>query len=455
MKAPPYGWCMASIGSICKLKNGRAFKPSEWKTSGLPIVRIQNLNNPDAAFNYFNGDYQPNHYLKGGELLFAWSGTPGTSFGAHIWRNKEAVLNQHIFRVDFDDSILDKRFFRHAINQKLNELIDIAHGGVGLRHVTKGKFESTQILVPPPQEQKRIADRLDTLLARVDACGDRLDRMPLILKRFRQSVLAAATSGQLTVDWRIEKKIVDTERRAQFFVKEPYTHTVEAPSSWKFYTLGELCNFVGGSQPPKTNFIPDEGPDVIRLIQIRDYKSDKYKVYIPRKLARRFCNKTDIMVARYGPPIFQILRGIEGAYNVALMKAEPKIYDIDQNYLYYLLKGDTLLKYVEAGSDRTAGQDGVRKELLYPYPVFLPAMEEQHEIVHRIERLFAFADRLEARITAARNTIDRLTPALLAKAFRGELVAQDPNDEPAIQLLKRMTANHVAALKPEHEKKVA
>src|SRR5579862_2979642 len=98
MSKLPDGWTTATIGSVCNLENGRAFKPSDWTTNGLPIVRIQNLNNPLAPFNHFDGGVDDRYRLNGGELLFAWSGTPGTSFGAHIWNRGEAVLNQHIFR---------------------------------------------------------------------------------------------------------------------------------------------------------------------------------------------------------------------------------------------------------------------------------------------------------------------------------------------------------------------
>jgi type I restriction enzyme S subunit len=90
-------------------------------------------------------------------------------------------------------------------------------------------------------------------------------------------------------------------------------------------TLGKVCEFVGGSQPPKAVFEKVETSDNIRLIQIRDYKSDKHIVYIPKSMAKRFCNATDVMIGRYGPPLFQILRGIDGAYNVALMKAVPDV----------------------------------------------------------------------------------------------------------------------------------
>lgn len=102
MSELPTGWRSVPIGHLCDLKNGRAFKPTEWVGNGVPIVRIQNLNNPKAQFNHFAGPIGEGHKLIGGELLFAWSGTPGTSFGAHVWRGGQAVLNQHIFRVDFD-----------------------------------------------------------------------------------------------------------------------------------------------------------------------------------------------------------------------------------------------------------------------------------------------------------------------------------------------------------------
>jgi type I restriction enzyme S subunit len=310
----------------------------------------------------------------------------------------------------------------------------MSESGMNLTHA---RFATLEIPVPPSNEQKRIADKLDTVLARADACRGRLDRIPSTLKQFRQSVLAAATSGKLTENWRAKFSVANQYTSSQ--VDDPFAHTVTAPMSWKKTSLGDVCEFVGGSQPPKSTFVDQSGPDVVRLIQIRDYKSDKHITFIPKKLARRFCNKTDVMIGRYGPPLFQILRGLEGAYNVALMKAQPKTEALDLEYLYVLLRGDVLLKYVEAGSDRTAGQDGIRKELLFPYPVFLPSLKEQAEIVRRVEVLFAFADRLEAHYTNARAQVEKLTPSLLAKAFRGELVPQDPSDEPACVLLARIS----------------
>jgi type I restriction enzyme S subunit len=203
MTGLPKGWKRLAIGSLCDLINGRAFKPSDWGASGLPIVRIQNLNDPDAKFNYFDGGSVRSRFLiDSGALLFAWSGTPGTSFGAHIWNGGPAILNQHIFNVVFDECRIDKNFFRLAINQKLDELIEKAHGGVGLRHVTKGKFEETEIDLPPISDQRRIIAKLDDLLGRSRNARDELGHISKLVERYKQAVLAAAFRGDLTADRR-------------------------------------------------------------------------------------------------------------------------------------------------------------------------------------------------------------------------------------------------------------
>ena len=94
----PDNWALIKLGQAVDLINGRAFKPSDWTPTGFPIVRIQNLNNPLASFNRYDGDVKDKFLIDTGDLLISWSGTPGTSFGAHIWDRGPAVLNQHIFK---------------------------------------------------------------------------------------------------------------------------------------------------------------------------------------------------------------------------------------------------------------------------------------------------------------------------------------------------------------------
>ena len=159
----PENWEWVRVKHFTTLYNGRAFKPSDWTDTGLPIVRIQNLNNQNSPYNLYNGFVEPEYQLYGGELLFAWSGTPGTSFGAHIWCGKEAVLNQHIFRLDFSEKVIYKPYYMYALNQRIGELIKAAHGSAGLQHVTKGVFENTLIPIPPYKEQIRIVNKLNQL----------------------------------------------------------------------------------------------------------------------------------------------------------------------------------------------------------------------------------------------------------------------------------------------------
>ena len=148
----PAGWKRMTIGQACTLVNGRAFKPSDWVKAGTPIVRIQNLNDPTAEFNYCEGDVEEKFWIDTGTLLFAWSGTPGTSFGAFIWTGGKAVLNQHIFQV-YPCPDISKQFLKCSFDGHMDEIIKKAHGGVGLRHITKQELEKITLLVPPMDVQ--------------------------------------------------------------------------------------------------------------------------------------------------------------------------------------------------------------------------------------------------------------------------------------------------------------
>ena len=148
---------------------------------------------------------------------------------------------------------------------------------------------------------------------------------------------------------------------------------------WKQVTLGDIALFQGGSQPPLSAFSGQKKVGYIRLVQIRDYKTDKYATYIPEKLAKRFCKQDDIMIGRYGPPIFQILRGIEGAYNVALIKALPR--GINKDFLYHTLKREDLFEYIDLLSRRTSGQTGVDLTNLKAFELSIPILTEEQAVI--------------------------------------------------------------------------
>lgn len=144
-------------------------------------------------------------------------------------------------------------------------------------------------------------------------------------------------------------------------------------------TISDVCDFIGGSQPPKTEFSDILKEGYIRFVQTRDFKTDNFITYIPKHLTTKFFCKKDIMIGRYGPPIFQIFRGMEGAYNVALLKAKPKK-NILNDYLYYFLIQKKIFEYVDKLSGRTGGQTGVDLFSLYKYPINLPSIDTQKKI---------------------------------------------------------------------------
>jgi type I restriction enzyme S subunit len=281
----------------------------------------------------------------------------------------------------------------------------------------------------PLNEQKRIADKLDAILVRVDACRERLDRVPAILKRFRQAVLAAATSGQLTEEWR-----------------EMHDPNSKAIYSWKEVALSDLCesSFYGPRFGKDEYTQSNPGVPTIRTTDMtRDGRieitKDTPKVIVPQDKVEHFrVQKGDLLVTRTGSigvmAVFEDdYLAIPSAYLIRF-RFSPQVLS---RYVFYCLMAPAGQERL--GLSTTAiTQPNVNAEAIKRIKVQFPSIDEQHEIVRRVEALFAYANRLEACYAATRAKVEHLTPALLAKAFRGELVPQDPNDEPASILLERI-----------------
>ena len=184
------------------------------------------------------------------------------------------------------------------------------------------------------------------------------------------------------------------------------------PDSWEIKTIKDVMSIRGGSQPPKSVFVSKKKPGYIRLVQIRDFKTDSYPTYIPEASTKKTFKKNDIMIARYGPPVFQILRGMEGAYNVALMKVEHGD-NIHDNFVYYLLQTPNIHDFVVANSQRTAGQSGVNLDLLNNCQIPLPPLAEQKRIAAVLDQ----ADRLRELRRQAIARLDDLLQSVFLDMF--------------------------------------
>ncbi|MGP3781104.1 restriction endonuclease subunit S [Bacillus sp. 4A_MP3] len=227
--------------------------------------------------------------------------------------------------------------------------------------------------------------------------------------------------------------------------QQPY----DIPENWVYVRLGKVVEFQGGSQPPKSVFKDEQLDGYIRLIQIRDFKSDKFKTYIPKELAKRTFEENDVMIGRYRSPVFQILRGLSGAYNVALMKATPVKCLMDNDYLYYLLQVPFIQSPVIKESHRTAGQTGIRKELIEGFVIGLPPLNEQKRIAEKVERLLSKIEEAKQLIEEAKETFELRRAAILDKAFRGELTRKWREEHPDIENAEVLYDKIISLIKPK------
>ena len=337
------------------------------------------------------------------------------------WVNNHA----HVLRARQD--ALDWRL----LEAQLNTLNYTGHvtGSTRLK-LTQGAMNKLPILVPPLAEQKRIADKLDTVLTRVDAVNTRLVRVAPLLKRFRQSVLAAATSGRLTEDWRAGQPDI---------------------SEWKTEKLNDLGELGRGKSKHRPRNDPRLYGGVHPFVQTgdvananqwitshkqtySDFGLDQSKLWPANTLCITIAaNIADTALLSYPACFPDSVVGFVA--NEACCLPRFIKWSID-------VRKDDLERLAPA-----TAQKNINLGVLEEVEIHLPSLEEQTEIVRRVETLFAFADRLEARLAQAQTAATRLTPALLAKAFRGELVPQDPNDEPAVELLRRLQAERASAPK--------
>lgn len=304
-------------------------------------------------------------------------------------------------------SVLPK-WLMHAINSPaIRGKIETESSGTTRRRISRGKLAEIEFPVPPLPEQKRIADKLDRLLARVDACRERLDRVPALLKCFRQSVLAAATSGELTREWREEHEI------------PPATQT----------TLGQVIKVSSGKFLPAKDMTAGGTIPVFGGNGINGYH-DQANVECETLVIGRvgyYCGSIHIT-----PPRAWITD------NALIVRFNPE--EVILRYLYFALQAIDL-----RANDSSTAQPVISGAKIYPTPLALPDIREQAEIVRRLDGLFEISKTVEKAHSETTSRVAALTPATLAKAFRGELVPQDPTDEPAAALLARIHAARDAA----------
>lgn len=380
---------MLSLKDVANFINGKAFKPTDWSEEGIPIIRIQNLNGLDKPFNYWAGPLDKEVNVKRNDLLLAWSGTPGTSFGAHIWRGGAAVLNQHIFRVDIKENLVTKEWAKFVINAQLNTLIGMAHGGVGLQHVTKGMVEGLEIPVPPLPEQRRIAAILD----QADA-----------LRAKRREALAQLDSLTQSI-------FIET-------FGDPVTNSL----GWKIELLDAVANFFGGNSLPEgVPFIDQQ--DGYFLMKVSDMNLLGNEKTIERCQSwssvsgsrSGTCPAGSIVIPKRGGAIGTNKKRIttrETILDPNLMAISPKLVVMEREYLFQWFQRFDLSSIASGSS-----VPQLNKQDLIPLKIQVPPLPIQKSFVNRIEAIEA----IKANNVSALRELDTLFASLQHRAFRGEL----------------------------------
>jgi type I restriction enzyme S subunit len=378
------------------------------------------------------------------------------SLGKIVRPTVSVAINQDLKALLLADEI-HKTYVEHFWRSSATHIQSLGTGTT-VQGIRLEDIRELEIPLAPLPEQKRIADKLDSVLARVDACRDRLDRLPALLKRFRQSILAAATSGQLTEDWRTETQ--------QFGAAT----NDDLPPGWKWSSPENIKSkdkYALAIGPFGSNLkVPDYRPEGIPLVFVREIRARQFggsaTKYVTEEKAKELSAHSisggDLLITKMGDPPGDTAIYPSNA-SPAVITADCIKFKVDEQvascmFIQVVMESpQTKIRLQEI----TAGvaQQKISLQRFKGFPLPLAPIPEQTEIVRRVEILFAFADRLETHLATARRQVGQLTPALLAKAFRGELVAQDPADEPAAELLKRLAAQREAAPKTKRSRKIA
>lgn len=370
------------------------------------------------------------------------------------------VVDVALFRAGSPE-ISHKLLMRFINSPAVRKIIELESSGTTRKRIARGKLSELKLPIPPVVEQTRIAQKLDELLAQVDTLKARIDAIPALLKQFRQSVLASATSGRLTEEWR-------AHRISREITAEQTCGDGSFPPGWKVRPLKKLVTKIEQGWSPKCESV-SAGDDEWAVIKTTAIQPISFGPLENKKLPTTLLPRPeltivigDILITRAGPRS-------RAAVCCYVKATRPKLMVCDKAYRFRAVEEEfsgLLLCYflnspqfVRALDDLKTGisESGVNLTMKKFQDLELPQppTEEQTEIVRRVEQFFAFADQLEAKVASAKSRIDHLTQSILAKAFRGELVPQDPNDEPASVLLERIKAQRAAAPKAKRGRKVS
>jgi type I restriction enzyme, S subunit len=477
----PEGWLLCTLGDITTHPQYGWTTSAEKNGHGLKLLRTTDISNGVVDWRSVPSCKEepadPEKYLlESGDILVSRAGSVGISY--LVKQAPRAVFASYLIRFrplypvssDFVALFMKSPAYWSAIAEEA--------AGIAVPNVNASKLKRIETLLPPLPEQKRIVEKVEQLLARVNAARERLTHVPTILKQFRQAVLAAACSGRLTVDWRgshpdaaISPALLPTESKGR--------KNRRAGRLWGAGVVPELTEDERSSLPDNWTWVKvqDVGRDRDDTVQVgpmsmrsKDFavsgvpvlnvgcvqwgRFDESKLdFMPPAIAKSFeryrIARNDILFTRSGTVGRCAVAGDrQHGYLMTfhLLRVRPDNRRCLPTFLQFVFQGAAHIRRQTEEAAIGSTRAGFNTNLLAGLDVPLPPLEEQKEIVRRVEALFKLADAIEKRVAAATARAEKLTQAILAKAFRGELVPTEAelarregrSYEPASVLLARI-----------------
>ena len=403
----PQGWEVLKVGEVAEYTNGRAFKPEEWETQGLPIIRIQNLNDENAAYNYSTANFEDKYLVRKGDLLFAWA----ASLGTYIWHKGDAWLNQHIFKVVPKPFIL-KEFLYYSFIQMIGDFYAESHGS-GMVHITKGKFENRPILIPPLAEQRRIVAEVEKWFALIDDLEANKQDLQAAIRQVHAKVLDLAIHGKLVPQDPNDEPAIDLLHRINpHFAPSDTSHyqnvPFDIPASWEWVTIGDISQLVTKGTTPRGGNVAyvDSGIGFLRAENVVGYKNLNLNnlKFITEDLHNSFLSrsklkKNDLLITIAGT-LGRTAIVTEDVLPLNANQAVSIVRLIDErflNYVVYCLNSPIIQsKYTSA--QKVTAIPNLTLEIIRDTFLPLPPLAEQKRIVSEIERIFGVLGTIEENI---------------------------------------------------------
>ncbi len=474
----PDSWDWISLGETGEYINGFPFKPSHRENGGLPIIRIQNLTDRQKPFNRTTIEVPAEYHVMKGDMLVSWSAT----LDVFLWHGEPALVNQHIFKVLPDTRIIHHQLLFYWLKIAIPQLLDTEHlHGSTMKHINRGPFLAYKIPLPPFPEQTRIVAKLEELLSDLDAGVEELKEAQKKLAQYRQSLLKAAVEGALTAEWRKLNQPEETggqllqrilkERRAHWEAKQlvkfkdqdkpppkdwqaKYSEPVqpdvsnlpELPEGWVWATMDQMAIEQKYGSSAKTNE-DKTGVPVLRMGNIQDGELDwrelKYLPITHDEFPCLYLKDGDLLFNRTNSPE---LVGKTAVYRSHISPCSYASYLISVRLSDYYIP-ELASAYINSIHGRLwvksvvtqqVGQANVNGTKLAALAIPIPPFEEQKEIAKLLDELRSASSEQIKNVEFSLHQTAAQRKNILKAAFSGQLVPQDPDDEPASVLLERI-----------------